>query len=220
MTDPAPGRRRGRLRRAVNDLSGPLAAPRRIATQTPSAAVRSHPGWGDPAGQPAQPERASDRQGRLGGRSSSVKRPRSWTTTRASCSTTPRSAATPTTVRNWPRRQASSAAPSGAAHRHADRGLQRSRRRNALHEVGVRCVVSHGKADPARSAKSANTGAAFRRSARWRTGSEARIATLKRPYLKRPYLGPHPLDGLDKARIWSGHGVPAQNLVKIAALTA
>jgi transposase, IS5 family len=81
-------------------------------------------------------------------------------------------------------------------------------------------VVSHGKADPARSAKSANTGAAFRRSARWRTGSEARIATLKRPYLKRPYLGPHPLDGLDKARIWSGHGVPAQNLVKIAALTA
>src|SRR5207253_4518047 len=34
MSDPAAGRRRGRLRRAVNDLSGMLEATRQIAAQT------------------------------------------------------------------------------------------------------------------------------------------------------------------------------------------
>ena len=51
---------------------------------------------------------------------------------------------------------------------------------------------------------------------KWRTGSEARISTLKRQYgWDRTRL-----NGLDGARIWIGHGVLAHNLVKIAALAA
>ena len=57
---------------------------------------------------------------------------------------------------------------------------------------------------------------AFRRTVKWRTGSEARIATLKR----QNGWDRTRLDGLDGARIWTGHGVLAYNLVKIAALTA
>ena len=56
---------------------------------------------------------------------------------------------------------------------------------------------------------------AFRRTVKWRTGSEARISTLKRQYgWDRARL-----DHLDGARIWTGHGVLAHNLVKIAAIT-
>jgi IS5 family transposase len=56
----------------------------------------------------------------------------------------------------------------------------------------------------------------FRTTVKWRTGSEARISTLKRQYgWDRTRL-----NGLDGARIWIGHGVLAHNLVKIAALAA
>jgi IS5 family transposase len=57
---------------------------------------------------------------------------------------------------------------------------------------------------------------AFRRTVKWRSGSEARISTLKRQYgWDRARL-----DGLDRAQTWTGHRVLAHNLVKIAALTA
>jgi len=49
---------------------------------------------------------------------------------------------------------------------------------------------------------------------KWRTGSEGRISTLKRGYgWDRTRL-----DGTEGARIWTGHGILAHNLVKIAAL--
>jgi len=51
---------------------------------------------------------------------------------------------------------------------------------------------------------------------KWRTGCEGRISTLKRGYgWDRTRI-----DGTDGARIWTGHGVLAHNLVKIAAHTA
>ena len=46
---------------------------------------------------------------------------------------------------------------------------------------------SHARADPARPAKPTNDRRAFRRTVKWRTGSEARISTLKR----RLRMGPH-----------------------------
>ena len=53
---------------------------------------------------------------------------------------------------------------------------------------------------------------AFRRTVKWRTGSEGRISTLKRGYgWDRTRL-----DGTEGARIWTGHGVLAHNLVKIS----
>jgi len=50
--DPAAGRRRGRLHRAVNDLAGLPADTRKIAVQTRQRGSRDHPARGDPAGQP------------------------------------------------------------------------------------------------------------------------------------------------------------------------
>ena len=49
---------------------------------------------------------------------------------------------------------------------------------------------------------------------KWRTGSEGRISTLKRGY----GWDRSRLDGTEGARIWTGHGILAHNLVKIAAL--
>ena len=51
---------------------------------------------------------------------------------------------------------------------------------------------------------------------KWRTGSEARISTLKGHYGRDRTR----LDDLDGARIWTGHGTLTHNLVKIAALAA
>jgi transposase, IS5 family len=51
---------------------------------------------------------------------------------------------------------------------------------------------------------------------KWRTGSEAPISTLKRGYgWDRARI-----DGTEGARIWTGHGILARNLVKIAALAS
>jgi len=51
---------------------------------------------------------------------------------------------------------------------------------------------------------------------KWRTGSEGRISTLKRQY----GWDRSRIDTLEGARTWTGHGILAHNLVKIAALTA
>ena len=57
---------------------------------------------------------------------------------------------------------------------------------------------------------------AFRRTVKWRTGSEGRISTLKRGYgLDRTRL-----DGIEGARIWAGRGILAHNLVKIGAMAS
>ena len=53
---------------------------------------------------------------------------------------------------------------------------------------------------------------AFRKTVKWRTGSEGRISSLKRGYgWDRTRL-----DGTEGARIWTGQRVFAHNLVKIA----
>ena len=80
----------------------------------------------------------------------------------------------------------------------------------------MRFVVIPRKGNPARSAKPTSVAGRFRRTVKWRTGSEARISTLKRGYgWDRTRL--HDLEG---ALIWAGHGVLAHNLVKISVLAA
>ena len=87
---------------------------------------------------------------------------------------------------------------------------------NDLHDLGVRTVVIPRKGRPGKARQAHEHRRAFRRTVKWRTGSEARISTLKRQYgWDRTRL-----DDLDGARIWTGHGVLAHNLVKIAALAA
>ena len=57
---------------------------------------------------------------------------------------------------------------------------------------------------------------AFRRHVKWRTGCEGRISTLKRGYgWDRTRI-----DTTEGARIWTGHGVLAHNLIKISALAS
>jgi len=51
---------------------------------------------------------------------------------------------------------------------------------------------------------------------KWRTGSEGRISSLKRGY----GWDRSRLDGTEGARIWTGMGILAHNLVKIGALAA
>jgi len=71
------------------------------------------------------------------------------------------------------------------------------------------------KGKPGKARQAVERRQAFRRTVKWRTGCEGRISTLKRGYgWDRTRI-----DGTEGARIWTGHGVLAHNLVKIAALT-
>jgi IS5 family transposase len=85
---------------------------------------------------------------------------------------------------------------------------------NDLHDLRVRTVVNPRKGRPGKTRQAHEHRRAFHRTVKWRTGSETRISTLKRQY----GWGRTRLDHLEGARIWTGHGVLAHNLVKIAAL--
>ena len=80
----------------------------------------------------------------------------------------------------------------------------------------MRTVVIPRKGRPGKARQTHEHRRAFRRTVKWRTGSEARISTLKRQY----GWGRTRLDDLDGAQIWTGHGVLTHNLVTIAAMTA
>ena len=135
-SDAAAGRRRGRLARAVNDLTELLDGDPADRRADPAAAGRDHPGRRDPAGQPARratPAR-SPRAGSAS-RSSSATRPRSSTTTTASCWTTPSSRATRRRPATGPRGRAGHrAGPVGSPRTvTADRGYGEASVENALH---------------------------------------------------------------------------------------
>jgi IS5 family transposase len=98
----------------------------------------------------------------------------------------------------------------------ADRGYGEKRVDDALHELGVRTVVIPRKGRPGTARQSAERRPSFRRTIKWRTGSEGRISNVKRGYgWDRTRI-----DTTEGARIWTGHGVLAHNLVKISALAA
>jgi IS5 family transposase len=96
----------------------------------------------------------------------------------------------------------------------ADRGYGEQPVEEALHRLGVRQVVIPRKGKPGKARQATQRRRAFRRHLKWRTGSEGRISTLKRQYgWDRTRL-----DGAEGARTWTGYGVLAHNLAKIAAL--
>ena len=85
-----------------------------------------------------------------------------------------------------------------------------------LTDLGVKNVVIPRKGKPSAARRAKEHRKAFRRTVKWRTGSEGRISHLKRGYgWDRARI-----DGTEGARIWTGHGVLAHNLVKISALAA
>ena len=98
----------------------------------------------------------------------------------------------------------------------ADRGYGEAKVDQQLTELGVKHVVIPRKGKPSQARRAKEHRKAFRRTIKWRTGSEGRISYLKRGYgWDRTRI-----DGLAGTRIWTGHGVLAHNLVKISALAA
>lgn len=96
----------------------------------------------------------------------------------------------------------------------ADRGYGEQKVDDTLRDLGVRTVVIPRKGKPGKARQAEEHRRAFRRTVKWRTGIEGRISTLKRGYgWDRTCI-----DGTEGARIWTGHGVLAHNLVKISAL--
>jgi IS5 family transposase len=98
----------------------------------------------------------------------------------------------------------------------ADRGYGEKRVEDDLGDLGVRDVVIPRKGEPSAARRAQEHRPAFRRTIKWRTGCEGRISTLKRGY----GWGRTRIDGTEGARIWTGQGVLAHNLVEISTLDA
>lgn len=98
----------------------------------------------------------------------------------------------------------------------ADRGYGEAALDRELTDLRVANVVIPRKGKTTQARRAIEHRKAFRRTVKWRTGSEGRISHLKRGYgWDRTRI-----DGTQGARIWTGHGVFAHNLAKISALAA
>jgi IS5 family transposase len=97
----------------------------------------------------------------------------------------------------------------------ADRGYGEAAVEAALIVLGVTTVAIPRKGRPGAARTAIQRGRGFTRLVKWRTGSEARIACLKRDYAWRRTL----FDGHQGVQTWCGWGVLAHNSVKIAALS-
>lgn len=98
----------------------------------------------------------------------------------------------------------------------ADRGYGEKSVEDALTDLGVQNVVIPRKGNPGAARQVVEHRPAFRRTIKWRTGCEGRISTLKRQYgWDRTRT-----DGTEGAKTWTGYGILAHNLVKIGAIAA
>jgi IS5 family transposase len=218
VLDPAAGRRRGRLRRAVNDLASLLEVTRRIAAQarqrlagvTPAGATRRvslHD-------QDARPI-AKGRLGKpveFGYKAQVVDNDDGIVLDhdlqQGNPADAPQLAPAVQRVINRTRRRPRTVT--------ADRGYGEKSVDDDLHTLGVRTVVIPRKGRPGKARQATEHRRAFRRTVKWRTGCEGRISSLKRGYgWDRTRL-----DRTEGARTWTGHGILACNLVKIAALAS
>jgi transposase, IS5 family len=216
--DAAAGRRRGRLRRAVNDLAELLEATRRIAAQTrqrlagitPDGATRrvslhdadarpiAKGRLGKPAGFGYKAQVTDNDDGIVAGHALEQGNPADAPQLAPAIGRViSRTGRRPRTVT-------------------ADRGYGEKSVDDALHDMGVRHVVIPRKGRPGKARQAAEHRPAFRRAVKWRTGSEGRISSLKRGYgWNRTRL-----DGTEGARIWTGYGILAHNLIKIGNLAS
>jgi IS5 family transposase len=98
----------------------------------------------------------------------------------------------------------------------ADRSYGEAGIEQALTDLGVTTTAIPHKGKPGKARRDREHSRPFHRLVKWRTGSEGRIACLKRQY----GWGRSLLDGTAGTRIWCGLGVFAHNLVKITGLLA
>jgi len=97
----------------------------------------------------------------------------------------------------------------------ADRGYGEAAVDDDLHDLGISNVVIPRKGKPSKARQAVERQRTFRRHVKWRTGCEGRISHLKRNYGWDKTM----IDTTEGARTWTGHGVFAHNLTKIATLT-
>jgi transposase, IS5 family len=98
----------------------------------------------------------------------------------------------------------------------ADRGYGEASVDRELEQLGVQTVVIPRKGKPGNARQEIEHSPGFRELVRWRTGCEGRISHLKRRYGWNRSLA----DGRDRVATWCGYGVLAHNLVKVARLDA
>ena len=214
--DPVAGRRRGRRARAVNDLAELLAATRKIVAQTRQRVAGITP---DGATRQVSLHDADARpiaKGRLG-------RPVEFGY-KAQIVDNVDGIVLDHSVEQGNPPDAPQLAPAvarvkkraGRAPRTvtADRGYGEASVDKQLTDLGVINVVIPRKGRPSQARRAEEHRKAFRRTVKWRTGCEGRISYLKRGYGWDRSRS----DGIEGARIWTGHGVLAHNLVKISAL--
>jgi transposase, IS5 family len=212
--DPVAGRRRGWLRRAVNDLATLLQATGQIVEQTRQRLTGTTPAGATRRVSLHDPDARPIAKGRLGrpiefGYKSQVVDNDDGVVLdhlleQGNPADAPQLApAIKRVVTRTGRRPRTVT---------ADRGYGEASVEEDLHTLGVRNVVIPRKGKPGKTRQDVEHRRAFRRTVKWRTGSEGRISTLKRGYgWDRTRL-----DGTDGARTWIGHGVLTHNLVSLA----
>jgi transposase, IS5 family len=216
ISDPAAGRRRGALRRATQDLADLLEGTRRIVAQTRQRLAGTTPDGATRQVSLHDRDARPIAKGRLG-------RPVEFGY-KAQVTDTDDGVIVDHTLEQGNPPDAPQLAPAvrrvskrtGHVPRTvtADRGYGEAGVDQALNDLGVKNVVIPRKGTPGSARQAVEHRRSFRRIVKWRTGCEGRISTLKRGYgWDRTRI-----DGTDGARTWTGYGVLAHNLVKIAAL--
>jgi transposase, IS5 family len=218
LRDPAAGRRRGRLRRAVSDLAGLLETTRQIAAQTRQRLAGTMPDGATRRVSLHEPDARPIAKGRLG-------KPVEFGY-KAQVTDNDDGVVLDYAVEQGNPADGPQLAPAigrvikrtGEKPRTvtADRGYGEKSVEDGLRALGVRHVAIPRKGTPGKDRQAAEHRPAFRRAVKWRTGCEGRISTLKRQYgWDRTRL-----DGTEGARTWAGYGILAHNLVKISALAS
>lgn len=218
VKDAAAGRRRGRLRRAVNDLTELLEATRKIAAQTRQRLAGMTPDGASRRVSLHDPDARPIAKGQLGkpvqfGYKGQVMDNvdgvvLDHTLEQGNPADAPQLAPAVNRVIDRTGKKPRTVT--------ADRGYGEKAVDDELHALGVRFVVIPRKGKPSKARQKQQHTPAFRRTVKWRTGCEGRISSLKRGYgWDRTRI-----DGLQGAQTWTGYGVLAHNLVKIGALAA
>jgi len=218
IVDAAAGRRRGRLARAVNDLTKLLTATRQIVAQTRQRVAGHTPDGATRRVSLHDPDARPIAKGRLGrpvefGHKAQVVDNDDGivldhSLEQGNPADAPQLAPAVQRVKKRAGRTPRTVT--------ADRGYGEAKVDQQLTDLGVTNVVIPRKGKPSQARRAEEHRKAFRRNVKWRTGSEGRISYLKRGYgWDRTRI-----DTTEGARIWTGHGVLAHNLVKISTLAA
>jgi len=218
LKDAAAGRRRGRLRRAVSDLAQLLQVTGLIAAQARQRLAGTMPDGATRRVSLHEPDARPIAKGRLG-------KPVEFGYKAQVTDNDDGVILDYCAERGNPADGPQLAPAIGRVIKHAgktprtvtaDRSYGEKPVEDDLHALGVRHVVIPRKGKPGKARQAAERRPAFRRTLKWRTGSEGRISTLKRQYgWDRTRL-----NGTEGTRTWAGYGILAHNLVKISTLAS